>query len=103
MEQTLADPEALRQAVNAARVEMGLPTLESSAATIKPTPDGPSADQSEPSGKDRLVGVTRVAELQEARLRLPILGMEQEIMEAIHEHDVVVLAGETGCGKTTQA
>jgi len=28
--------------------------------------------------------------------------MEQEIMEAIYENSVVILCGETGCGKTTQ-
>ncbi|XP_044419378.1 ATP-dependent RNA helicase DEAH13-like [Triticum aestivum] len=28
--------------------------------------------------------------------------MEQEIMEAIYENTVVILCGETGCGKTTQ-
>ena len=33
---------------------------------------------------------------------LPILGMEQEVMEAVTERDVVLLCGETGCGKTTQ-
>ena len=37
-----------------------------------------------------------------ARQGLPIIGMEQEIVEMVHEHDVVVLCGETGCGKTTQ-
>ena len=31
------------------------------------------------------------------------MGMEQEIVEAVQQHDVVVLCGETGCGKTTQA
>ncbi|XP_067015411.2 probable ATP-dependent RNA helicase kurz [Anabrus simplex] len=56
--------------------------------------------------KDRkpaiFVPVHRPAEVQEARLKLPILAEEQAIMEAIAENDVVVIAGETGSGKTTQ-
>ncbi|GAQ88491.1 DEAH-box RNA helicase [Klebsormidium nitens] len=44
----------------------------------------------------------RDPDIAEARLGLPILGMEQEIMEAVAEHDLVVICGETGCGKTTQ-
>ncbi len=40
--------------------------------------------------------------MQEARSGLPILGMEQEIMEAVAENDVILLCGETGSGKTTQ-
>lgn len=39
----------------------------------------------------------------EARQGLPIIAMEQEVVELINENDVVVLCGETGCGKTTQA
>ncbi len=39
---------------------------------------------------------------QSARLALPILAEEQAIMEAINDHPVVVLCGETGSGKTTQ-
>lgn len=46
--------------------------------------------------------VQRAPDVQEARLGLPILGMEQEIMEAVADHDLVVICGETGCGKTTQ-
>jgi ATP-dependent RNA helicase DHX37/DHR1 len=38
----------------------------------------------------------------EARVELPIVGMEQEVMEVINDSEVVVLCGETGCGKTTQ-
>ncbi len=33
---------------------------------------------------------------------MPILSEEQAVMEAIGEHPVVVLCGETGSGKTTQ-
>lgn len=46
--------------------------------------------------------VERDPEIQAARLQLPILVEEQAVMEAIHDHDVVILCGETGSGKTTQ-
>lgn len=40
--------------------------------------------------------------IQENRLKLPICGMEQEIVEAISANDVIILCGETGSGKSTQ-
>ncbi|NXD07295.1 DHX37 helicase, partial [Nothocercus nigrocapillus] len=48
------------------------------------------------------IPVDRASEIQEARLKLPILAEEQSIMEAINENPVVVICGETGSGKTTQ-
>ncbi|XP_051163184.1 probable ATP-dependent RNA helicase kurz [Leptopilina boulardi] len=48
------------------------------------------------------VSVDRKPEIQEARLKLPILAEEQEIVEAINENPVVIITGETGSGKTTQ-
>lgn len=48
------------------------------------------------------VPVERKPEIQEARLKLPILAEEQEIVEAINENPVVIITGETGSGKTTQ-
>ncbi|XP_017465879.1 PREDICTED: probable ATP-dependent RNA helicase kurz [Rhagoletis zephyria] len=48
------------------------------------------------------VPVHRDAEVQAARLKLPILGEEQEIMETINENQIIIVAGETGSGKTTQ-
>ena len=46
--------------------------------------------------------VKRNPKIQEDRLKLPILAEEQCIVEAISENSVVILAGETGSGKTTQ-
>jgi ATP-dependent RNA helicase DHX37/DHR1 len=63
------------------------------AALVARPPDAP---------KIHVVHPRRPADVAAARLKLPILAMEQEIMEAITENDVVVLCGETGCGKTTQ-
>lgn len=48
------------------------------------------------------VPVHRTAEVQENRLKLPVLAMEQEIMEQINDSQVVIICGETGSGKTTQ-
>ena len=56
-------------------------------------------------GNDRKafsVSVSRTPEIQEARLKLPVVSEEQRIMEAIHNHDIVVICGATGSGKTTQ-
>ncbi|KCV73087.1 adenosinetriphosphatase [Fonticula alba] len=54
------------------------------------------------SGKAFYVTVNRKAEIQEARMRLPVCHEEQPIMESIMENDIVVISGETGSGKTTQ-
>lgn len=48
------------------------------------------------------VPVDRKPDIQVARLKLPILAEEQIIMEKINENPVVLIAGETGSGKTTQ-
>ncbi|XP_021268162.1 probable ATP-dependent RNA helicase DHX37 isoform X2 [Numida meleagris] len=61
------------------------------------------AVSSKPSYKPAVfVPVDRSPEIQEARLKLPILAEEQVIMEAINENPIVVICGETGSGKTTQ-
>jgi HrpA-like RNA helicase len=39
----------------------------------------------------------------QARQRLPILAIQQQLVEALRRQDVVVVSGDTGCGKTTQA
>ncbi|KAF8461309.1 P-loop containing nucleoside triphosphate hydrolase protein [Russula ochroleuca] len=52
--------------------------------------------------KRKVVVVTRLPEVDDARLLLPIVAEEQPIMEAILLNTVVVICGETGSGKTTQ-
>lgn len=54
------------------------------------------------AGPAPFVRVARTQAMEDARSGLPILGMEQEIMEAISNNDVILLCGETGSGKTTQ-
>jgi ATP-dependent RNA helicase DHX37/DHR1 len=54
------------------------------------------------SSRRKYVSVIRPAEVEEARLLLPIVSEEQQIMEAILLNHVIVICGETGSGKTTQ-
>lgn len=49
-----------------------------------------------------VVHVSRPKEVDSKRKDLPIVMMEQEVMEAINENISVIICGETGCGKTTQ-
>ncbi|PRQ19737.1 putative RNA helicase [Rosa chinensis] len=46
--------------------------------------------------------VSRPPEVVNARSDIPIIRMEQEILEAINENSTVIIRGETGCGKTTK-
>ncbi|RMZ80568.1 hypothetical protein DV737_g2895, partial [Chaetothyriales sp. CBS 132003] len=48
------------------------------------------------------VHISRSPEIEASRASLPILAREQEVMEAIHNHDFVIVTGSTGSGKTTQ-
>ncbi|XP_072015621.1 LOW QUALITY PROTEIN: ATP-dependent DNA/RNA helicase DHX36-like [Amphiura filiformis] len=42
------------------------------------------------------------AKMMEFRKKLPSYKMRQELLDLIHKNQVVVISGETGCGKTTQ-
>lgn len=98
---------------NAKNVEPSNPSISETKATISNAPAPASADSKSPEKsigrsevgnveKKTFVTVDRLPELQRVRLKLPIIGEEQVIMEAINENDVVVIVGETGSGKTTQ-
>ena len=58
--------------------------------------------RSKKNTKATFVAVNRLPEIAASRAKLPIIAEEQSIMEAISENPVVILAGETGSGKTTQ-
>ncbi|KAJ3513040.1 hypothetical protein NLJ89_g3170 [Agrocybe chaxingu] len=61
-----------------------------------------SGKKSGPDTYSKDVGVKRPADVEEARILLPIVTEEQPIMEAILLNPVVIICGETGSGKTTQ-
>lgn len=42
------------------------------------------------------------AEWQEKRQQLPVVQIRAGLLAALAEHDLVVVGGDTGCGKTTQ-
>ena len=46
--------------------------------------------------------VVRSSDVQTERMKLPACEMEQEIVAAVNENEVVVISGETGSGKSTQ-
>ncbi|PWN31763.1 P-loop containing nucleoside triphosphate hydrolase protein [Meira miltonrushii] len=52
--------------------------------------------------KNDFINVNRSEEIQEARLKLPVVAEEERIVRTIMENMVTVLCGETGSGKTTQ-
>ena len=41
-------------------------------------------------------------QIDEARSKLPIAAFREKITAAVNDYQVVLIAGETGCGKTTQ-
>ncbi|GFR68244.1 pre-mRNA-splicing factor ATP-dependent RNA helicase prp16 [Elysia marginata] len=86
-------------------VETSLTEAEKASQKVKPDPATkpisapPEAKISKPA---TFIPVDRKPEIQEARLKLPILAEEQVVMETINENPVVIICGETGSGKTTQ-
>jgi ATP-dependent RNA helicase DHX37/DHR1 len=90
-----------------------LPPVASFSNTPRPVEPHPFADprqtgmddsQLDPRSNRKAfsVPIVRPEDVQESRLNLPIVAEEQRIMEAIYNHPVVLLSGDTGCGKTTQ-
>ncbi|KAG7167518.1 ATP-dependent RNA helicase kurz-like [Homarus americanus] len=80
------------------------PAAEADSSRSEPAETQSSkADAVEPVKQPAVfMNLNRLAEVQAARLKLPILAEEQVIMEAISENLVTVIVGATGSGKTTQ-
>ncbi|KAJ2894187.1 ATP-dependent RNA helicase A [Zalerion maritima] len=38
----------------------------------------------------------------QSRMQLPMWGFKQQVLDAVDKHQVVIICGETGCGKSTQ-
>ncbi|KAM3938487.1 putative ATP-dependent RNA helicase DHX37 isoform 2-T2 [Leptodactylus fuscus] len=80
-------------------IAQSIPEESKTASTEEQAKYKPAPPPSQPAV---FIPVDRSPEIQEARLKLPILAEEQVIMEAIKENPIVILCGETGSGKTTQ-
>jgi ATP-dependent RNA helicase DHX37/DHR1 len=68
----------------------------------EPLPQELQVTTGDPNRKAFTVNVERPEGIQEARLKLPVVGEEQKIMEAIYNNPSIVIWGATGSGKTTQ-
>uniref|UniRef100_UPI004038EB74 putative ATP-dependent RNA helicase DHX37 n=1 Tax=Callospermophilus lateralis TaxID=76772 RepID=UPI004038EB74 len=93
----------LPPAPSGGRQESPAPHGQPSAATAPSPSKGATSNLPRPLAKPAVfVPVNRVPEMQEERLKLPILAEEQVIMEAVADNPIIIVCGETGSGKTTQ-
>ncbi|KAM7350528.1 putative ATP-dependent RNA helicase kurz [Cochliomyia hominivorax] len=81
-------------------VPQKFPEVSNSSHANKPTAE--PVKSLAPARPTVYIPVLRDPEIQAARLKLPILAEEQQVMEVINENNIIIVAGETGSGKTTQ-
>ncbi|ERM99915.1 pre-mRNA-splicing factor ATP-dependent RNA helicase DEAH1 [Amborella trichopoda] len=55
-----------------------------------------------PEETEKLAAKTMLEKLQDERKTLPIYPYREELLQAVQDHQVLVIVGETGSGKTTQ-
>ncbi|XP_024370812.1 ATP-dependent RNA helicase DEAH13 isoform X2 [Physcomitrium patens] len=90
-----------KAAVSGAESEGILPSLRPHDVYLKESLNT-QAEKADLKLRKVAVPISRPEDVERGRENLPIVMMEQEIVEAISENDVVIVCGETGCGKTTQ-
>ena len=76
-----------------------------SAAALVPRKTYPSSSKSNETLQQELEAnrsTEKYLAMQKQRARLPAFERQEEIVQAIRDHQVVVISGSTGCGKTTQ-
>lgn len=52
--------------------------------------------------KDKMQNDQNLQRMLESRSKLPIHNFRTKLMDAINDNPVVIIQGNTGCGKTTQ-
>src|SRR6266508_1110713 len=92
-ELTLADQQRLRRRLDRARKLRGAEARQAAVAEI-----ATEVDAAERRVARRRAAVPKVS----YPAALPIAGKRDEILAAVRDHQVVIVAGETGSGKTTQ-
>jgi len=117
VEEEIAKEEIAQSDLDKTKVEDNLKSISTADITEKTQMEKSGSDSSEkptslavkdhdtakPSHKPAIfIPLDRSNEIQEARLKLPILAEEQVVMETINDNPVVIICGETGSGKTTQ-
>ncbi|XP_076473117.1 putative ATP-dependent RNA helicase DHX37 [Babylonia areolata] len=105
--------EALSSATSTPSQEApNAPSVSVDAAAVNTAKEGATNNGTASKGKEGAkrqmttpavhVPVYRKPDIEAARLKLPISGEEQAIVEMINENAVTIVSGETGSGKTTQ-
>ncbi|KAL3698119.1 hypothetical protein R1sor_012195 [Riccia sorocarpa] len=98
---------------NAANLQKEDTELEQVDETLtKPSTEGRRDSKSDTKKKSESSHLKRVMQdklkskeykaMLDSRAALPMAQKKQEFLECLKEHDVIVISGETGCGKTTQ-
>ncbi|XP_067933268.1 probable ATP-dependent RNA helicase DHX37 [Watersipora subatra] len=104
-EATCNDQECVVTSDSSAPPECANKSIECSDSVVSKESKSDLGHSTHPSLLSQLKGgvaVQRDQDIQISRMKLPILGEEQQIIETISENQVTIICGETGSGKTTQ-